>query len=113
MIKIKFNDENRMLDVSFSRVGNVVVLAGITNENASGFTTWRMDGKTQLGDFSGFTTIYRVLDNAVQYSCDGSVYEPEPAPEPEQPAPTPTDSERITALEDTITALIGGISDAV
>lgn len=29
-----------------------------------------------------------------------------------EPTPTPSDSERITALEDTMTALIGGIMDA-
>ena len=29
-----------------------------------------------------------------------------------EPQPTPSDSERITALEDTMTALIGGIMDA-
>ena len=44
-----------------------------------------MDGVTQLGDFSDYTTVYRTLDNAVQLSDDGSVYvEPEV---PDTPVP--------------------------
>lgn len=99
MIKIKFNGSTAMNAVSFARVNNhVIELGGITDAPTTGFTTWRMDGKTQLGDFSGYTTIYRTLDNAVQLSDDGSVYV-----EPELPVPgdpQPTQEERIKALED-------------
>ena len=98
MIKINFNSATNMNDVSFARVNNhVVELGGITDAPTTGFTTWRMDGVTQLGDFSAYTTVYRVLDNAVQLSDDGSVYvEPgEPAPG----EPQPTQEERIKALE--------------
>ena len=99
MIKINFNSATNMNDVSFARVNNhVVELGGITDAPTTGFTTWRMDGVTQLGDFSGYTTIYRTLDNAVQLSDDGSVYV-----EPELPVPgdpQPTQEERIKALED-------------
>lgn len=99
MIKIKFNSATAMTNVSFVRVNNhVVELGGITDAPTTGFSTWRMDGETQLGDFSGYTTIYRTLDNAVQLSDDGSVYV-----EPELPVPgdpQPTQEERIKALED-------------
>ena len=94
MIKIKFNDSDELLEAGFTRISDhVVELYGVTKA-PSGFTTWRMDGVTQLGDFSDYTTIYRTLDNAVQLSDDGSVYvEPKPG------EPKPTQEERIKALE--------------
>ncbi len=94
MIKIKFNDSDELLESGFTRISDhVVELYGVTKA-PSGFTTWRMDGVTQLGDFSDYTTIYRTLDNAVQLSDDGSVYvEPKPG------EPKPTQEERIKALE--------------
>lgn len=79
MIKIKYNNRNTFEDVNFTRNGNLVTMTP-TAPNTSGFTTWRMDGKTQLGDFSDFTTVYKVDGDSVTYSNDGSVYE-----EPIQP----------------------------
>ena len=101
MIKIKFNGTDEFLDVGFTRINDhVVELYGIT-QAPSGFTTWRMDGVTQLGDFSDYTTVYRTLDNAVQLSDDGSVYvEPEVPDTPVPGEPQPTQEERIKALED-------------
>lgn len=97
MIRIKFNDSDELLEAGFTRISDhVVELYGLTKA-PSGFTTWRMDGVTQLGDFSNYTTVYRVLDNAVQLSDDGSVYV-EPAPG----EPKPTQEERIKALEDNL-----------
>lgn len=99
MIKTKFNGATGMNDVSFTRINNhVVELGGITDAPTTGFTTWRMDGVTQLGDFSGYTTVYRVRDNAVQLSDDGSVYVEPEVPEPGEPQPT--QEERIKTLED-------------
>ena len=79
MIKIKINASDEIREVTFSRHSeHVIELGGIAEAPTTGFTTWRMDGVTQLGDFSDYTTVYRVLDNAVQLSDDGSVYvEPE------------------------------------
>jgi hypothetical protein len=101
MIKVMFNGSTAMNDVSFARINNhVVELGGITDAPTTGFTTWRMDGVTQLGDFGGYTTVYRVLDNAVQLSDDGSVYvEPEVPDTPIPGEPKPTQEERIKALE--------------
>lgn len=98
MIRIKFNGSDELLEAGFTRISDhVVELYGVTKA-PSGFTTWRMDGVTQLGDFSDYTTVYRVLDNAVQLSDDGSVYV-----EPEVPGePKPTQEERIKALEDNL-----------
>ena len=90
MIKIKFNNSDNFHEVEFSRNGNIVSLKGAT-ENNSGFKTYRMSGE-QLGDFSDYTTTYRILDDEIQYSNDGSVWN-----EPEPYEPTPED--RINALK--------------
>ena len=73
MIKIRYNNRNTFEDVNFTRSGNLVTITP-ASPNTSGFTTWRMDGKTQLGDFSDFTTVYKVDVDSVTYSNDGSIY---------------------------------------
>ena len=89
MIKVCFPCEKEMREVSFQRTSpNIVTLKGITDAPQTGFTTWRMDGVTQLGDFSEFNTVYRVLDDAVQYSNDGSVWEEHVFVQPENTEPT-------------------------
>lgn len=74
MIKVRFSNSNIFHEVEFSKTLNTVTLKGITEANRSGFTTWRMDGKTQLGDFLDFTTVYRVESNSITYSNDGGIY---------------------------------------
>ena len=97
MIKIKINASDEIREVTFSRHSeHVIELGGIADAPTTGFTTWRMDGVTQLGDFSAYTTVYRTLDNAVQLSDDGSVYV-EPKPEDPQP-PQPTKEEKEKTL---------------
>ena len=91
MIKIKFNNSDIFHEVEFSRAKNTVTLKGITEVNNSGFTTYRLNGE-QLGDFSDYTTTYRILDNEVQYSNDGSIWV---EPEPHEPTP----EEQINALK--------------
>lgn len=83
MIKIKYNNRNTFEDVNFSRNGNLVTMFP-TTPNPSGFTTWRLDGKTQLGNFSDFTTVYKVDGESVTYSNDGSVYVEPPKPTEEE-----------------------------
>lgn len=73
MIKIKYNNSDIFHEVEFSRTEHTVTLKGITEQNSSGFTTYRMSGE-QLGDFSEFTTIYKVDCDSITYSNDGSVY---------------------------------------
>lgn len=72
MIKIKYNNQEYFEEVTFSKIGNIVSLKG-AEENNSGFKTYRMSGE-QLGDFSDYTTTYRLLDGEVQYSNDGSFF---------------------------------------
>lgn len=83
MIKIKYNNKTTFEDVNFSRNGNLVTMTP-TTPNPSGFTTWKLDGKTQLGDFSDFTTVYKVDGESVTYSNDGSVYVEPPKPTEEE-----------------------------
>ena len=83
MIKIKYNNRNTFEEVSFTRNGNLVTMTP-TTPNTSGFTTWKLDGVTQLGDFSDFTTIYKVDGDSVIYSNDGSVYVEPPKPTEEE-----------------------------
>ena len=83
MIKIKYNDKNAFEEVTFSRLNNLVTMTP-TIPNPSGFTTWKLDGKTQLGDFSNFITIYKVDGESVTYSNDGSVYIEPPKPTEEE-----------------------------
>lgn len=98
MIKVKFNGSSEMILVSFSRLSeNVVTLVGIVPADETGFTTYRMSGE-QLGDFSDYATVYRVLDDGCQYSNDGSVWhEPEPVQPMPEPEPTPTQLDIIEA----------------
>ena len=83
MIRIKYNNKNTFEEVTFYRNGNLVTMTP-TTPNVSGFTTWKLDGKTQLGDFSDFTTVYRVDGESVTYSNDGSVYVEPPQPTEEE-----------------------------
>ena len=83
MILIKYNDSNTFNEVSFLRSNNLVTM-NPTTPHTSGFTTWKLDGKTQLGDFSDFTTVYKVDGESVTYSNDGSVYVEPPKPTEEE-----------------------------
>lgn len=83
MIKIRYNNRNTFEEVTFYREGNIVTMTP-TSPNPSGFTTWKLDGKTQLGDFSDFTTIYKVDGESVTYSNDGSIYVEPPKPTEEE-----------------------------
>ena len=83
MISIKYNNKSTFEEVTFYRDKNLVTMAPTTT-NTSGFTTWRMDRKTQLGDFSDFNTVYKVDGDSVTYSNDGSVYVEPPKPTEEE-----------------------------
>lgn len=83
MIKIKYNNRNTFEDVNFTRNGNLVTMTP-TTPNTSGFTTWKLDGKIQLGDFSDFNTVYKVDGDSVTYSNDGTIYVEPPKPTEEE-----------------------------
>lgn len=102
MIKIKFLDRDALYPVSFSQDSAHVCTTigeGIPQDTC-GFQTFRMNGQP-LGDRSDFTTIYRILENGIQWSNDGSIWTeppaPEPVPDPEPVAPQPTQLDRVEA----------------
>ena len=104
MIKIKFNNEPDVFrQVSFRRDSQHVVTlsADSVPQHTSGFMTFRDSDCKPLGNFSAYTTIYRVLEGGVQFSDDGSVYveppAPEPIPDPEPVDPQPTQLDRVEA----------------
>lgn len=105
MIKVLFNGEAEMREVSFSRdSAHHVTLIGDLPERIDGFCTYRTNGQP-LGDFSAFLTIYRRIENGIQLSDDGSVWtEPEKIEEPERTQPT--QEQRITLLETTTDDII-------
>lgn len=86
MIKIRFNNETFMRDCEFSKTAhNLVTLVGDIPENNSGFHTYQKDSLRELGNLTGFCTVYRKLENGVMFSNDGSVWkEPEPIDESER-----------------------------
>ena len=71
------NDENKY-EIEFKKISkNIVEIVGDFPPQQSGFTLSRID-QNDNWDYSSYTTIYRELDNGVQFSNDGSVYvEPE------------------------------------
>lgn len=102
MIKIKFLDQDALYPVSFTQDSAHVCTTigeGIPQDTC-GFLTFRMNGQP-LGDRSDFTTIYRILDNGIQWSNDGSVWVEPPVPvlipDPEPVAPQPTQLDRVEA----------------
>ncbi len=76
MIKIKFNESNDFHRVSFSRDAvNIVTLKGNFPKMTTGFLTFKdIDENYPLGNFSDYTTIYRVFEDGAQYSNNGSVW---------------------------------------
>ena len=82
MIRIRYNNKNTFEEVTFYRNRNLVTMTP-TKPNTSGFTTYKLSGE-QLGDFSDFTTVYKVDGESVTYSNDGSVYVEPPKPTEEE-----------------------------
>lgn len=103
MLKLKYLDSTTSYEVDFFRISkNIVEIQGDDNFSIKniGFTLSRPN-KNDKWDYSDFTTIYRTLENGVQFSNDESKYiEPESTPElpniPFEPyEPTPEELEKI------------------
>ena len=72
MVKIKFNDLQELINVEFRRDENdYLSLYGEVPQDTSGFIAYNGDGDL-LGDYSDYTTVYRVLENGIEFSNDGS-----------------------------------------
>lgn len=82
MLELKYINLETSYEVDFSRISdNIIEIQGNFPAKSYGFTLSRPNQNDDW-DYSDFTTVYRTLDNGIQFSNDGSVYiEPEPSPE--------------------------------
>ncbi len=82
MLELKYINLKTSYEVDFSRISdNIIEIQGNFPAKSYGFTLSRPNQNDDW-DYSDFTTVYRTLDNGIQFSNDGSVYiEPEPSPE--------------------------------
>lgn len=81
MLKLKYLKCNTSYEVDFFYISeNIVELQGDFPIKTFGFTLSRLDYDDEW-DYSAFNTVYRTLENGVQFSNDESVYvEPELIP---------------------------------
>lgn len=76
MIYVRYNEEESFVGVQFKRISDHVVgIIGNPEIHTNGFKTFATTG-TMLGDFSDYRTIFAITEGEIQYSNDGSVYEP-------------------------------------
>ena len=74
-MKIKYNNSSTFINVEFTVLNeHVCYVIGTNVKSNSGFKAYEDDG-TLLGDWSDYKYVYRILDNGIQYSNDGSQYE--------------------------------------
>ena len=100
MLKIVFNNdlENPII-ANFRKTNDNIVTLDYVAENTSGFKAYRLKDDLFLGDYSEFTTIYRVTENEVSYSNDGSIYVEPEYPEIEDVPFAPEDDAELTEEE--------------
>lgn len=86
MLNMNYIGDSTIYPIEFSTISdNVVELKGDFPVLTEGFILSRPDYDDNW-DYSTYTTIYRELNDSVQFSNDGSIYTPpEPTPEPEEP----------------------------
>lgn len=106
MLNLKYLDTNTTdisvsYEVEFHYISpNIIELSGRFPIQTTGFILSRPDQEDNW-NYSDFNTVYRTLENSVQFSNDGSIYvEPEQPPEyPDMPfepyEPTPEELETI------------------
>lgn len=78
MLKMKYVGLKTEYDISFSRISDSIVqILGDFPIKTKGFQLSREDKEDwEKMDYTEYTTVYRELDNGVQFSCDGSEYVP-------------------------------------
>lgn len=97
MLNMKYTGSKPVYEVEFSRISqHVVQLIGEIPAKDKGFTLSRDESEDEW-DYKNFKTVYRQLDNGVQFSDDGSVYVAPPEPEPD-PEPEPPTEEELAAI---------------
>lgn len=92
MLILRYYGETEKHLVNFAQVSDHVVQ--VTGSDLpvkiSGFSLSREDRDDDNWDYTGYTTVYRLIDNGVQYSDDESVYVPPKPPAPPEPPAPPT-----------------------
>ncbi|WP_455620329.1 DUF4376 domain-containing protein [Eisenbergiella sp.] len=91
MLNLKYIGLKNLYPVSFKIFSeHVIEITGELPAKENGFELFRDEDNMLLGQYGGYTTIYRMIEGGIQFSDDGSVWiPPEPIPEPE-PVPEPT-----------------------
>jgi len=94
MLNMKYKDSQETYTVNFKRISDKIIeLCGDFPVKRSGFVLSRI-GKEDGWDYSAYKTVYKEIENGVQFSNDGSIYiPPEPVPEPDLPNYEPTPEE--------------------
>lgn len=86
MIKLKFNDEDIFYDIEFRKVAdNVTKVFGDIPEDTSGFILYNEDGIEFLGNWSDYKTIYKIDEDGIYFSNNGSTYIAPPEEDPNSP----------------------------
>ena len=82
MLILKYLNTKTPYEVNFLTISeNIVEVTGNFPIKTKGFTLSRPTCEDNW-DYSGYTTIYRKIENGVQFSNNGSVYiTPDPLPE--------------------------------
>lgn len=94
MLYLKYiGEDDKKYVVEFSQISDHVIQ--VTGSDLpvkiNGFTIARLDREDEvMGDYSSFRTVYRTIENGVQYSDDGSEYVPPKPPAPPEPPAPPT-----------------------
>ncbi len=88
MVNLTYVGQTKKYEVEFSRISeHVVQVLGELPASDSGFVLSRID-RNDGWDHTGYTTLYRELEDGLQFSDDGSVYVTMPEPElPQEPEP--------------------------
>ena len=101
MLILKYTNVTTSYEVEFCHISpNIIELKGNFPIQNTGFTLSRQDFNDNW-DYTGFKTVYRTLENGVQFSNDESVYvEPEEIPELPDTSfkpyePTPEEQEKM------------------
>ena len=101
---MRYVGEDTVYKVTFTIISaDVVQLSGDFPAKTSGFRLSRI-GKNDNWNYTKYTTIYRQLDGAVQFSNDGSVYVPPVIPDPPEPKPPTLEEVQETKVAEMNTA---------
>lgn len=100
MLILTYIGEKTEHKIEYNKLSKSVIhIRGNIPAKTKGFTLSR-EGKKDDWDYSAYTTVYRQLEGAIQFSNDGSVYvPPKPIPEPEPYIPTLTEVQEMKVEE--------------